>query len=230
MALKHIAVIPDGNRRWARKEGVSLLEGYKKGIEKLENLLRWCRDSNVKMLTLWGFSTENVGRERKEIKSLFSLFDSKLVEALKSDEYHRKKVRVRFLGKKDMFPKSIRQKIEKLERSTKNYDSLFLTIMLGYGGRQEIVDAISSIVEDAKKGRIKSVNERLVSDYLYTSGLPNPDLVIRTSGEQRLSGFLPWQSAYSELYFSKKLWPDFSKADFKKAVDAYSKRERRFGR
>jgi len=230
MALKHIAVIPDGNRRWARKEGVSLLEGYKKGIEKLENLLRWCRDSNVKMLTLWGFSTENIGRERKEIKSLFSLFDSKLIEALKSDEYHRKKVRVRFLGKKDMFPKSIRQKIEKLERSTKNYDSLFLTIMLGYGGRQEIVDAISSIVEDAKKGRIKNVNERLVSDYLYTSGLPNPDLVIRTSGEQRLSGFLPWQSAYSELYFSKKLWPDFSKADFKKAVDAYSKRERRFGR
>lgn len=230
MALKHIAVIPDGNRRWARKKGVSLLEGYKKGIEKLGNLLRWCKDSNIRMLTLWGFSTENIGRERKETRSLFSLFDSKLGEALESDEYHRKKVRVRFLGNKSMFPKSVRQKIEKLENSTKKYNSFSLNILLGYGGRREIVDGVSSIIEDAKKGRIKSVDEKLISSYLYTKGLPDPDLIIRTSGEQRLSGFLPWQSAYSELYFSKKLWPDFSKADFKKAVNAYSKRKRRFGR
>lgn len=230
MALKHVAVIPDGNRRWARKEGVSLLEGYKKGIERLENLLKWCRDCNVKVLTLWGFSTENIGRDKKEIKSLFSLFGLKLDEALKSDEYHKKKVRVRFLGKRDMFPKGIRQRIEKLERATKNYNSFSLNIMLGYGGREEIVNAISLIVEDARKGKIRSVNERLIPNYLYTGSLPDPDLVIRTSGEQRLSGFLPWQSAYSELYFSKKLWPDFSRADFKKAVDAYSRRERRFGK
>lgn len=230
MALKHVAVIPDGNRRWARKEGVSLLEGYKKGIERLENLLKWCRDCNVKVLTLWGFSTENIGRDKKEIKSLFSLFGVKLDEALKSDEYHKKKVRVRFLGKRDMFPKGIRQRIEKLEHATKNYNSFSLNIMLGYGGREEIVNAVSSIVEDARKGKIRSVNERLIPNYLYTGSLPDPDLVIRTSGEQRLSGFLPWQSAYSELYFSKKLWPDFSRADFKKAVDAYSRRERRFGK
>lgn len=227
---KHIVIIPDGNRRWSKKHKLEYRQGYGKGIERMGDLLKWCREYNIRMLSLWGFSTENFRRDRKEIETLFDFFDAELREALKHDEYHKYKVRVRFYGKRDLFPMPMRHKIEELENATKNYDSFFLNILLGYGGRQEIVDAAKAIAKEYKNKNADEISEDVFSKHLYTHDLPDPDLIIRTSGEQRLSGLLPWQSTYSELYFSKKLWPDFSKRDLKKAIDEFSRRRRRYGK
>ena len=226
---KHIVIIPDGNRRWSHGKKLTLLHGYSEGIERLGDLLKWCNEFDIRMLSLWGFSTENFNRDQSEVDTLISLFNSKLREALTHDEYHKHKVRVRFYGRRDMFPLYIQHQISELEKSTKNYHNFFLNILLGYGGRQELVDAAKAIAKDYKNKNPDQIDERVFSSHLNTGDLPDPDLIIRTSGEQRLSGLLPWQSAYSELYFSKKLWPDFSKRDLKKAIDEFSRRKRRYG-
>ncbi len=229
---RHIAIIPDGNRRWAKKRGMSLAEGYDKGIRKIGDVLKWCKASGVHTLSMWGFSTDNAKRNPEEIRKLFGLFKKYLYEII---EESRKKggggnktydVRVRFLGRRELFPAEIREAMGRIEDYTKDNKTYRLNLLLGYGGREEIVDAVNALIREGAR----SVDEEAISRHLYTAGMEDPDLVIRTSGEQRLSGLLPWQATYSELYFSRKLWPDFSRKDFLEAVNTYERRKRRFGK
>lgn len=223
---RHIAIIPDGNRRWSSKKGISRKEGYAKGIRKIGDVLKWCREADVKMLTMWGFSSENFRRDRGEVKELFGLFQENLKKALGHEDETKKKVKVRFLGRLDRFPKHIVDMMKKAEAECPKDAKYQLNLLLSYGGREEVIDAVNRIITNG----IKKVNEKTISENLYTEGIPDPDLVIRTSGEQRLSGLMPWQTVYSELYFCKKLWPDFSKRDFLKALESYAKRKRRYGK
>ncbi|MBN1169476.1 di-trans,poly-cis-decaprenylcistransferase [Candidatus Micrarchaeota archaeon] len=222
---KHIAIIPDGNRRWAREKGISRQEGYAIGIRKIGDVLKWCKEHDIKMLTMWGFSTDNFKRDKDEIGGLFELFRENLKKALESDEKNRHDVRVRFFGRIHLFPPEIREMIKKAEEISCRNSGYHLNLLLSYGGREELIDAVNDII---RKG-INEVDEKTISDHLYTKEISDPDLIIRTSGEQRLSGFMPWQSCYSEFYFSRKLWPDFSKEDFEDALETYAKRKRRFG-
>jgi tritrans,polycis-undecaprenyl-diphosphate synthase [geranylgeranyl-diphosphate specific] len=222
----HIAIIPDGNRRWSEKHGKSKQEGYAIGIRHIGDVLKWCKEHDIRMLTMWGFSLENFQRDKQEINALFELFKKNLKKAIESDEKNKHDLRVRFLGRLHLFPKEIQQMIKKAEELSEKNKKYQLNLLLSYGGRAEIVDAINAII---KKG-YEEVDEEIVSSHLYTAGLPDPDLIIRTSGEQRLSGLLPWQSVYSELYFCRKLWPDFGKKDFEVALRHYARRKRRFGR
>lgn len=223
---RHIAIIPDGNRRWSKKHGKSKQEGYAEGIRHIGDVLKWCKEYNIHMLTMWGFSLENFQRDKEEISGLFELFKQNLKKALESDEKNKYEVRVRFFGRLHLFPREIQEMIKKAEEISAKNEKYQLNLLLSYGGRAEIVDAINSIIKEG----YKEVDEEIVSKHMYTAGLPDPDLMIRTSGEQRLSGLLPWQTVYSELYFCKKLWPDFGKKDFEAALKQYAKRQRRFGR
>ncbi|MEM4633932.1 MAG: polyprenyl diphosphate synthase [Candidatus Anstonellaceae archaeon] len=223
MLPKHIAIIPDGNRRWAAKKGISLSQAYDIGIQHIADVLKWCRKHKVRTLTMWGFSTENFLRDKKEVQGLFQLFSKKLSEGLRQD-YKKYGVRVRFLGRIVSLPKEVQEKMRKVEKETESNSKYQLNLLLAYGGRQEILDAVNAAIASGKK----KISEEDFSKLLYLSD--SPDLVIRTSGEIRTSGFLPWQSSYSEYYFSSKLWPDFSYTDFKKALADYSKRRRKYGR
>ena len=224
---RHIAIIPDGNRRFARKKGISRQEGYAIGIRKIGDVLKWCKEHNVHMLTMWGFSTDNFKRDRDEIAGLFELFKENLKKAIDSDDSNKDNLRVRFFGRISLFPREIQEMVRRAEdlsaRGERKYQ---LNLLLSYGGREEMVDAVNSIIAEG----MKKVDEKAISDHLYTKGLPDPDLIIRTSGEQRLSGLMPWQSAYSEFYFCKKLWPDFSKKDFEASLREFAKRKRRYGK
>jgi len=224
---RHIAIIPDGNRRWAEKKGISRQEGYAIGIRKIGDVLKWCKAREVNMLTMWGFSTDNFRRDRDEIKGLFELFKENLKKAIDSDDKNKDELRVRFFGRLDLFPREMHEMIRKAEEMTSRGERKYqLNLLLSYGGREEIVDAVNSLIREG----VKEVDEKAISEHLYTKGVPDPDLVIRTSGEQRLSGLMPWQSCYSEFYFCKKLWPDFSKKDFEAALKEYARRKRRFGK
>jgi len=207
-----IGLIPDGNRRWAKKHGVSLTEAYKRGIKKIAYLAKWCREVGIKRLVAWGFSTENFFRERKEVEGLFRLF-SEILEMMKKTDI---KARLFFRGDLDRFPFWLRHKLQEIERSVRG-DGLEVWILLAYGGRQEILKACKEC-----RGDEKEFMKHLYFPY-------EPDLIIRTA-EMRTSGFLPFQSAYSEWVFFKKLWPDFTKADFRRALAEYARRERKFGR
>jgi undecaprenyl diphosphate synthase len=222
----HIAFIPDGNRRWAAQKGIDRKEGYRIGIEHIGDVLRWCKEADVKMVSMWGFSTDNFRRDEEEIRGLFDLFKTRLLEGLQTKEEGRDKVKVQFLGRKHLFPKDIFSLFKKIEEKTKDNGPYQLNLLLSYGGREEIVDAINAMISEG----VKEVDEQAVSDHLYTKGLPDPDLIIRTSGEQRLSGLMPWQTCYSEFFFCKKLWPDFSKEDFDEALTDYEKRKRKYGK
>ena len=224
---KHVVIIPDGNRRWARRHGLPILEGHRRGIEKIRNVMNWCKEYGINYLSMWGFSSENFNRPRDEVIGLIKLFDEYLDKAL--EEVVGQDVRIKFYGRLDRFPKGIRGKMMALENESAR-GRYCLNLFLGYGGRQEIIDAVNRIISDVKRGRLRVVDEKTFSSYLYTSDLPDPDLVIRTSGELRTSGFMPWQTVYSEFWFTKKLWPDFTKQDFVRAIRSYAARERRFGR
>jgi undecaprenyl diphosphate synthase len=223
----HIAIIPDGNRRWAAKRGISRQEGYAIGIRKIGDVLKWCKERDVRMLTMWGFSTDNFKRDKDEVSGLFELFKENLKKAIDSDDKNRDELRVRFFGRTHLFPREIQEMIRKAEELTAAGERKYqLNLLLSYGGREEIVDAVNEIIASGEK----RVDEDTIGRHLYTRGIPDPDLIIRTSGEQRLSGLLPWQSCYSEFYFSKKLWPDFSKKDFGAALAEYARRKRRYGK
>lgn len=226
---KHLVIIPDGNRRWAKQHGLPAIEGHRIGIDKLRDVLGWCRKLDIRMVTLWGFSMENFDRDKAEVQLLMKLFEQK-IDDINKDEVDENKIRVRVFGRKELLPLKVRESIEKFEKDTEKYGNYFVNILLAYGGRQEIVDACNSILKDYKEGRLQSVTEENFPKYLPTGELPDPDLIMRTSGEQRLSGIMPWKSAYSELYFCPKLWPDLSEQDLKDAVEEYKKRKRRFGR
>ena len=221
----------DGNRRFAEELGLSSLHGHEKGRDKLEELLDWCLELDVKVLTVYAFSTENLNRDTDEIKDLLELFIKNFYLLGDDKRVHKHKIKVTVLGQRELIPKELRQAIKYTENKTKSYDKYFFNLAIAYGGRQEITQAIRNIATDAKKGKISinKINEGLVSSYLYTSDFPDPDLVLRTSGEERISNFLLWQLAYSELYFTDVYWPGFKKLDFLKAIYSYQQRQRRYG-
>ncbi|MEM1569298.1 MAG: polyprenyl diphosphate synthase [Candidatus Bathyarchaeia archaeon] len=230
----HVGIILDGNRRWAYKHGYPPWLGHKFGAEKVEEVLKWCLNLGVKTVTLYAFSTENFKRPQREIEELFKLFQEKLVKLLSVREIHDYHVKVKFIGALELLPEELKELIDEIESKTANYEERWLNIALAYGGRREIVDAVRKIAKLVETGSLKpeEIDEELLQKFLYTAYLPNPepDLIIRTSGEERLSGFLLWQSAYSELCFLEVYWPEFREIDLLRAIRVYQSRQRRFGR
>jgi len=224
---RSVAVIMDGNGRWAKKRLMPRSMGHRAGMERVKDIVRWSSDIGVEALTLYAFSTENWKRPKEEVNVLMSL----LIEYLKKElaELLSENVRFKVIGIDDGMPKEVLAILRDSEEATKNNTGLHLNVAVNYGGRRELTDAVKGIVEDVKNGKISDVDEHTISDYLYTAGEPDPDLVIRTSGELRLSNFLLYQIAYSELYFTDVSWPDFDENEYFKALKEYEKRQRRFG-
>lgn len=271
---EHIGIILDGNRRYAKKCGFeNTSEGHKKGADKLDDVLSWCIELNIKVVTVWAFSTDNFKRSKSEIDNLFEIIKSQLIYYIESKFINENKIRVSIIGKRELLPDDLTSVIDLLENQTKEYSNLRLYIAIGYGGRQEICDAIINFISDniyLKNGLMsiyETINDRSVktgvdvlspkakdeypsesdytdnsdylsniitveniSKYLYAKNSPDPDLIIRTSGEVRLSGFLLWQSAYSEFYFCDAYWPEFREIDFLRAIRSYQSRQIRAGK
>lgn len=229
---KHIAIIMDGNRRFAKELGLRPNAGHFFGRDKIKEVLEWCFEFKIENLTLYAFSTENFERGRAEVKALMDICREELDKAAKDSRIHKNQVKVNVLGHMEALPEEIRKSAKYIMDETKNYDKHSLNIALAYGGREEILRAIQNIASDVKNGKLKieEITKSKVSTYLYTRGLPDPDLILRTSGEERISNFLLWQLAYSELYFSDVYWPAFQKRDLLKAIKTYQQRKRRFGR
>lgn len=230
----HIAFILDGNRRWARERGLPPTAGHRWGARRVEEVLKWCYDLGVRTVTLYVLSTENLARRSKEeLENIFEILSEKLDEVMSSEELSKRKVRVKVIGDRSLLPPHIVSKIEQLEEKTRGHRERFLNLALAYGGRREIVDAVRRIVQDALSGRLdpESLDEKIFGKYLYTGDqpYPEPDVVIRTSGEMRISNFLLWQIAYSELVFLDVYWPDFRRIDLLRAIRLYQRRKRRFG-
>ncbi|MFH1170943.1 MAG: polyprenyl diphosphate synthase [bacterium] len=222
---RHIAIIPDGNRRWASEQGLPVFEGHRRGVEVFEEIGDAALRQGVQFVTFWGFSTENWQRSKREVAYLMKLF--RWVFTTKLQDFHRKDIRINVLGRVEAFSKDLQRMIRDAMATTKENTRGVVNLALNYGGRAELVD----MVKRAIKQRLspQSVTEENLSRLLYAPEIPDPDLIIRTSGEQRLSGFLPWQGVYSELYFSKKYWPAFTPADLEKAIATFRARRRRFG-
>lgn len=228
--LQHMAIIMDGNGRWAAKRGLPRSLGHKKGAERVQEIARAAGEMGIKYLTLYAFSTENWQRSAEEVDALMGL----LRQYLKSElsELQKNGVCIIFIGERDMLPADISEAMYRLEAETQNNDKMTLCIALSYGSRQEIVGAVRKIAALAKRGDIspEEIDEKMFSDMLYTKGIPDPDLVVRTSGEQRVSNYLLWQLAYAEFYFSDVLWPDFDREELEKIVKNFQTRERRYGK
>ncbi|MFQ6134815.1 MAG: polyprenyl diphosphate synthase [Nitrososphaerales archaeon] len=231
---QHIGIILDGNRRWASKHMYPRSFGHWIGAENAEQILEWCHDLGIKVVTLYVLSTENLERPEEELRELLEVVEEKLRDLLNDERIHRYRINVKSLGRPDLLPASIRSLLEDLEEVTKDYSEQFLNIAIAYGGRVEILDGVREIAQEVHTGRLKpdEIDLKTVEEHLYTAHLPNPepDLIIRTSGEERMSGFLLWQGAYSELVFMDVYWPDFRKIDLMRAIRTYQKRSRRFGR
>lgn len=225
----HVAIILDGNGRWAKAKGMPRTYGHIKGCENLERICSVAKELGVKYLTVYAFSTENWKRSREEVDGLMKLFRNYLKKCIKIARDNKMCVRV--IGDPSAFDKDMQEKIKELEEFSSQYDELHFQIALNYGSRDEIKRGLQKLAEDVKKGEInpEDITEQTISDYLDTRGLPDPDLLIRTSGEERLSNFLMWQLAYTEFYFTDVAWPDFDKKEFEKAIDKYNHRERRYG-
>jgi undecaprenyl diphosphate synthase len=223
---QHIVLFPDGNRRWAKQKGLHTLEGHLKGYENLLDFSEWCQKRGVKVLTAFGFSTENWNRSEEEVGYLMNLLEKCLTDNLA--RYEKDGVRVRVIGQRERLPKSLQKAITKTEEATKNNQNLFLNLAISYGGKWDILNAVKNIVKEGIDP--KKIDEKLFDTYLSTAGLVAPDLVIRAGGEMRMSNFVLWQAAYAELYFSQKLWPDFSEQDLDLALTEFDTRSRRFGK
>lgn len=221
----HVAIIMDGNGRWAKEHGLSRLQGHRVGTENIRQVIRIFVEKGVKYLTLYAFSTENWGRPRREVLGLLRIL-GEVIER-EAEALNREGVKILHLGKVEGLSGALQGRIKKALELTKNNNRLILGVALNYGGRDEIINAIKKIIND--KVSDKQVNEEMFRGYLCTAGLPDPDLIIRTGGDLRLSNFLIWQSAYSEFYVTPVYWPDFNKAEIEKALDDYAKRQRRFG-
>ena len=228
--LQHIAIIMDGNGRWAAKRGMPRSLGHKKGAERVKEVVQAAGELGVKYLTLYAFSTENWQRSPDEVNDLMDLLRQYLKGELA--ELQKNGVRIVFIGEREMLPADIRASMRRLENDTNKNDKLTVCIALSYGSRQEILQAVKKIATLAKRGDIKpdEIDDKMFSDMLYTQGIPDPDLLIRTSGEQRLSNYLLWQLAYAEFYFSEVLWPDFDRTELEKIIENFNKRERRYGK
>ncbi len=231
--LNHIAFIMDGNRRFARRLMQKPWKGHEWGAKKVREVLEWCREVGVRYTTFYTLSVENLkNRPKEEIEMLMNIFRREFSKIPHDDEVHEHGIRINVIGRTDLLPSDVQRIIKDAVESTKNNRRYVVSFAIAYGGRQEIIDAVASLMDEAKKGilRPNEINENIFRKYLYTDGLPDPDLIIRTSGEHRISGFLLWQSAYSEFFFTKQLWPEFSKNEFMRAVNDYLNRERRFGK
>ena len=229
----HVAIVMDGNRRFALSSGLRNEQGHRMGKEKVREVMRWCRDIGIKYLTVYALSLENLtSRSPDELETLYDLYESGFLELCDDREIHRDRVRCKAVGQIRLLPARVISAIDAAEKATKDYDDLVFTVCLAYGARQELVDAIKGILSDHRDGKIDldSICEDLVSQYLYTNDIPDPDLVIRTSGEERVSNFLLWQMAYAELCFIDVYWPAFRKRDFLRAIRTYQGRQRRYGR
>ncbi|MBU2559867.1 di-trans,poly-cis-decaprenylcistransferase [archaeon] len=229
---KHIAIIMDGNRRLAERLGLKPWEGHRMGADKVEDVLEWCIDVGIETITVYAFSTENFSRPKEELEKLFDIFEEYFGKIARDKRIHKNRVKVKAIGKIERFPDRVREAIKHAEEVTKDYDVLQFNLAMAYGGRAEVLDALKKIAGDVKSGKIEleAITESTISENLYTNGLPDPDLIIRTSGEERISGFLLWQSAYSELYFCESYWPGFRKIDFLRAIRTFQERKRRFGK
>ena len=233
---RHVGIILDGNRRHGRAHGITEpQEMYRLGAEKLDDILDWCAELSIPTVTLWVFSPDNFRRPSLEVSGILAAIEAKLATLAHDPEIHRRRVRVRAIGRLSLLPDSLVATITAAERVTAGYDGMDLNIAVAYGGRQEIADAVQQLLRDmAGQGRglaeaITAVTPDAIARHLYTAGLPDPDLIIRTSGEIRLSGFLLWQSAHSEYYFTDVHWPAFRKLDFLRALRTFQERQRRFG-
>lgn len=226
---KHIAIIMDGNGRWARKRGLPAIAGHRAGVRAAEEAIENAIKTGVKVLTLFTFSTENWKRPKKEVDALLKLLENYLDK--ETARLNRNNIRLCVIGDMEPFPSSLKTRLGRTIESTGNNTGLTLNLALNYGSRAEILMAVKAAAKDISSGRIRAedLTEKSFSEYLYTGGLPDPDLLIRTSGELRVSNFLLWQISYSEIYVTGKLWPDFGKSDFEKALSEYRSRERRFG-
>jgi len=230
----HIGIILDGNRRWAVNQGLSLEFGHARGANVAEELLDWCHELGVKTVTLYVLSTENLSRRTVEVNEILSLLEVRLGKLLQDERITRYKVRVKAIGQLDLLPKSIRDLLSAIEEKTKDYGDHYLNIAVAYGGRAEITDMVRAVAVEVRNGRLEpeQITEETISNRLYTSFLPNqePDLIVRTSGEERMSGFMLWQGAYSELVFVDVFWPDFRYIDLLRAIRTYQRRTRRMGK
>lgn len=225
----HVAVIMDGNGRWAKARGLPRIKGHEQGAESVRAIMRAARDNGVKYLTLFAFSSENWSRPKEEVNALMNF----LVRFLKNNEHelHENKVRLRMIGRMADLPENVQNELQRVMRNTSTYDDYHLILALSYGGRNEIVDAVRKIATCVKNGKLQpeAIDGSTISANLYLPDMPDPDLLIRTSGEMRISNFLLWQISYTELYVTSVLWPDFREEHFKEAIEEYSRRHRRFG-
>jgi len=222
----HIVLFPDGNRRWAKQKGLASLLGHKKGYENLLDFSEWCKKKGVKTLTAFGFSTENWNRTKEEVDYLMKLLEDCLTDNL--DRYDKDGVKVRVIGQRDRLPNSLQEAIKKTEEATKNNSNLFLNLAISYGGKWDILNAVKNIIKEGIEP--DKIDEKLFEEHLSTVGLPAPDFIIRAGGEMRMSNFVLWQAAYSELYFCPKFWPDFTEQDLDLALEEFDRRSRRFGK
>lgn len=231
---KHIAIILDGNRRWAKYNLIGIHKGHFVGADKAEDLLNWIYDLEIKITTVYVLSNENLKRDDNELENIYALLYGKLCKLRDDSRIHEKQMRIKAIGNVDLLPKDLQEILHILEEETMSYGSMFLNIAVAYGGQKELLDAIKKISSMVISGVIKidDINEKIIESCLYTSHLPqpHPDLILRTSGEKRLSGFLLWQSAYSELIFMDVFWPEFRKIDLIRAIRTYQNRVRRFGK
>ena len=228
--LKHIAIIMDGNRRWAKKHKLPSTSGHNAGVKAFKNIVQAFGELGIKYLTVYAFSTENWGRKKDEVDFLMFLLGETIKKEL--DELHRNNVKLRIIGDLDPLNKELKKILNHSMEKTSDNTGLNLQVAINYGARDEIVNAVKKISEDIKAGKLsgEDINSDLISDYLYTSNIPDPDLLIRTGGDQRLSNYLLWQLAYTEIYVTNALWPDFSRSDLASSIYEFEKRERRFGK
>jgi short-chain Z-isoprenyl diphosphate synthase len=231
----HLGLILDGNRRYARGMGLGdVADGHREGARRLDEVLQWCADIGIRIVTVWVLSPDNTNREKDEVEALFEIIRDKMEDLSHNQVVVRNKFKVKAFGKLNILPTDLQEAIQKCEASTATFDRHMLNIAIGYGGREEIVEAAKKALMQKKASSVRELVQGLtvedIANHLYTCGIPDPDLIIRTSGEIRLSGFLLWQSAYSEFYFCDALWPLFRKIDFLRAIRSYQHRNRRFGK
>ncbi len=230
----HIGIILDGNRRWAREQHKDPWEGHRAGGEHVKDFLEWCLNLNINTVTLYAFSTENFKRNEKEVEELMKVYEKALRDVLASDVLEKYKVRVMAIGRRNLLPENLQKLIAEVEESTRKNSSFYLNVALAYGGRAEIVDATRELAELVKEGKLEpgQINEELIEAHLYTKHLPQqePDLIIRTGNESRLSNFLLWQAAYSELFIVDVYWPEFRQIDLQRVIRSYQLRNRRYGK
>lgn len=231
---KHIAIILDGNRRWAKRNLIMKIDGHFRGADAVEKLLDWCEELNIKIITLYVLSAENLNRKDDELDYLYDLINERLHKLYNDPRIHKNRMKVKAIGSIELLPDFLREILNKLEDTTKDYDDHYLNIAIAYGGQNELVDAIKKIGSKIKDGSldVNQIDKEVIESSLYTSHLPqsSPDMILRTSGEKRLSGFLLWQSAYSELVFMDVYWPEFRKIDLMRAIRTFQKRGRRLGK